>query len=53
MTYNQILTQCENESRTGETCYDLFNCCSCGGAEDCGCPYCFDCNACDFCLNEE
>lgn len=30
-------------------CFLLFNCCSCGGGTDCGCPYCFDCNACDAC----
>ena len=36
----------------GMTCSDLYDCCSCGG-NDCGCAYCFDCNACEFCLNEE
>jgi len=29
-------------------CSDLYDCCSCGGV-DCGCRYCFDCNACDNC----
>ena len=33
------------------TCERLFDCCSCGG-HDCGCRYCFDCNACDACRNE-
>lgn len=33
------------------TCSDLYNCCSCGGA-NCGCAYCFDCNACDHCLSD-
>jgi len=33
-------------------CSELFNCCSCGGNE-CGCAYCFDCNACDNCKEYE
>ena len=33
-------------------CFDNFNCCDCGG-NDCGCAYCFSCNACDKCLNRE
>jgi len=33
-------------------CYDNFNCCDCGG-NDCGCRYCFSCNACDKCLSKE
>lgn len=32
-------------------CSALFNCCRCGGV-DCGCRYCFDCNACENCQNE-
>ena len=32
-------------------CYELFNCCDCGG-NNCGCQYCFSCNACDNCLEE-
>lgn len=35
----------------GHTCEDLFNCCSCGGV-DCGCRYCYDCNACEECASE-
>lgn len=34
----------------GMDCYQMFNCCSCGG-NNCGCRYCFDCNACDVCMN--
>lgn len=34
------------------TCGDLFDCCSCGDS-DCGCAYCFDCNACDSCKNDQ
>ena len=34
------------------TCSDLYDCCSCGG-NDCGCGYCWDCNACDFCKEEQ
>ena len=33
-------------------CHNLYNCCDCGGNE-CGCPSCFSCKACEFCLNEE
>lgn len=33
-------------------CSVLFNCCSCGG-NDCGCAYCFDCNACASCKEYE
>lgn len=35
---------------------DMYNCCSCGkecGDDGCGCPYCFDCNACDHCLSDD
>lgn len=30
------------------TCAEQYFCCRCGGNE-CGCPYCFDCNACETC----
>lgn len=30
---------------------EMYNCCDCGGT-DCGCGYCFSCNACDDCLGE-
>ncbi len=33
-------------------CGDSYDCCDCGGNE-CGCSYCFSCNACEECLNEE
>lgn len=33
------------------TCNELYNCCACGGNE-CGCAYCFDCNACEVCREE-
>jgi len=32
----------------GMTCADSFNCCDCGG-HDCGCSYCWSCNACENC----
>ena len=52
---------CENSGIYGKdkhgkflTCSDMFNCCNCGKSEDgCGCKYCFSCNACSTCLNEE
>ena len=35
-------------------CGSMYNCCDCGNPEDgCGCAYCFSCNACEECLNEE
>lgn len=42
------LSSCENKTSNGLTCEDLFNCCDCGGSE-CGCGYCWSCNACDHC----
>lgn len=33
-------------------CSNLFNCCSCGG-NGCGCAYCFDCHACENCLEDD
>lgn len=33
------------------TCSQLYTCCSCGD-NDCGCPYCFDCNACEACKED-
>lgn len=33
-------------------CSELFNCCDCGG-NDCGCSYCWSCNACETCINDE
>lgn len=30
-------------------CSSIYNCCDCGG-NNCGCGYCFSCNACEFCL---
>ena len=38
--------------KSGKTCDELFNCCDCGG-NDCGCAYCFSCNACEICINKE
>lgn len=42
--------KCENENN-GCTCEDLFDCCDCGG-NDCGCAYCWSCNACEICKEE-
>lgn len=30
-------------------CSYYYDCCSCGGNNDCGCPYCYDCNRCEVC----
>lgn len=52
---------CENtiEGDT-RTCYELFDCCRCGvtiedrnNGKGCLCRYCFDCNACEHCKQEE
>lgn len=32
-------------------CGDLYDCCDCGG-NNCGCRYCFSCNACEDCLSD-
>lgn len=42
--------KCENAIQ-GYTCDELFNCCDCGG-NDCGCPYCWSCNACRVCKED-
>lgn len=38
--------------KTPDVCHDHYNCCDCGG-NDCGCGYCFSCNACDYCKSGE
>lgn len=44
---------CESVTKDNKlTCEDLYNCCDCGGVE-CGCPYCWSCNACDTCKDED
>ena len=43
-----------SEGFGGDTCDDIFNCCDCGDEnEGCGCAYCWSCNACENCLEEE
>ena len=47
------MAECENRDAYGYggcSCEEAFNCCDCGGNE-CGCAYCWSCNACDTCLN--
>lgn len=50
--------RCEKESHkwdnctNGTKCVDIYNCCDCGGL-DCGCYYCWSCNACDHCKSVE
>ncbi len=45
---------CENLSIPYHTtpCSQLFNCCDCGG-NDCGCRYCWSCNACTTCMESD
>ena len=45
------LSKCVNKDETGLTCFELYDCCDCGGI-DCGCRYCFSCNACEYCLDK-
>ena len=33
-------------------CERMYNCCDCGGF-GCGCGYCWSCNACEDCLEED
>lgn len=40
---------CEEMDGRGRGCGEHYNCCDCGG-NNCGCAYCFSCNACDNCL---
>lgn len=48
--------KCENKyienSKYVATCGNLYNCCNCGG-EACGCAYCFSCQACEHCLDDD
>lgn len=44
---------CEYDNIKGvSTCEEIYTCCDCGG-NDCGCAYCWSCNACEECLNDE
>lgn len=47
-----IIKQCEYLGFNFHTCHEMYSCCSCGG-NDCGCRYCFDCNACDTCKEDD
>lgn len=42
---------CERVQHGGLECEKMYNCCDCGG-NNCGCPYCWSCNACETCLND-
>ena len=43
---------CKYNEYEENTCHEFYNCCDCGGI-DCGCEYCFSCNACDECIEEK
>jgi hypothetical protein len=43
---------CENLEYNNPPCEELYDCCDCGG-NDCECPYCWSCNACDECCKLE
>ena len=59
--YHKNKVMCENKGHLGTDrkgndydCGSMYNCCDCGNTEDgCGCSYCFSCNACEECLNDE
>ena len=63
MTYIKVdKPECEYSSAFGTnrnglpyTCGEMYNCCDCGTTDDrgCGCSYCFSCNACEVCKNDE
>ena len=43
---------CEHVIEKGDwNCSKTFDCCDCGG-NNCGCAYCWSCNACEECLEE-
>ena len=43
------------EGNGNNTCSDYYNCCDCGitDGDGCGCAYCWSCNACEFCLEDD
>lgn len=49
---NVVLKEKEKfiENTCNNGCSSLYDCCDCGGNE-CGCLYCWSCNACEVCLN--
>jgi hypothetical protein len=46
-------SECEeiNTDNPNLDCSELYDCCDCAG-EDCGCRYCWSCNACDSCKGD-
>lgn len=47
------VVKCVHEE-SGLTCSEMYNCCDCGGDDRaCGCAYCWSCNACENCLENE
>lgn len=42
---------CENQEFNHD-CSTLYDCCDCGDNE-CGCAYCWSCNACETCKNDD
>ena len=39
--------------KKARTCVNYgYNCCSCGD-NNCGCAYCYDCNTCEACKNDD
>ncbi|HAS5696685.1 hypothetical protein [Vibrio cholerae] len=49
---NEILkNMCEEMDNQGNCCSEHYNCCNCGTG-NCGCRYCFSCNACSFCKEQ-
>ena len=53
--YEEIPNICYRQSipqdYTERPCSEIYNCCDCGGNE-CGCAYCWSCNACEVCIDE-
>lgn len=44
-------SECERVLEGNSKCENIYDCCDCGGNE-CGCAYCWSCNACDTCRNQ-
>ena len=50
------MSNCEKPFDGETVCEDIFNCCDCGTDDQengCGCRYCWACNVCDNCKDEE
>ena len=52
MSYWSALHNQDKKEDGSCDCDKIYTCCDCGG-NDCGCAYCWSCNACDDCKEED